>query len=263
MVGAARRCRPRYSVAGVSRIARQVSWAGGRRTDYLDCGGAAPDPTLRGSTMVREPWPSRRGVESCGPDRRAPHRSGGKGPRRSYAAMTAAWTGGGKPAMPRSQARVHLTGEVPPDRVDGRRRIEVAVVEAVGQQHHVGREPVAADVAALPDLVRPLLGQRGGHRSAADGAAGVVYAVGADQDHGSVLDGRSGLGAGRSSASTAAPRSRSSAHGPYRCSRPGRSASSGGRPLRVARPADGPAGCGPPARAAACISARQHRRVDA
>ena len=52
------------------------------------------------------------------------------------------------------------------DRRGGRRRracgaesLEAAVVGAVGKHHHIGGEPVAADVAALPGLARPPVGR--------------------------------------------------------------------------------------------------------
>ena len=57
-----------------------------------------------------------------------------------------------------------------------------AVAGEVGQQQHVGREPVAAEVAALEGLGRATaVGQGLGDRPALDRAADVVDAVGADE----------------------------------------------------------------------------------
>ena len=61
-------------------------------------------------------------------------------------------------------------------------RVEIAVVEAVGQQHDIRGEPITADVAAFPDQFRPSGRQGRGHRTPAERATHVVYAVCAHQD---------------------------------------------------------------------------------
>ena len=115
------------------------------------------------------------------PDRA--HRAGR--PRRAARARRgracwAAWAAGGSPARPRSQgsatcpaacaatSSAAVAGHLP-------------VVEAVRQDDDVRGEPVAAEVAALPDVGRARRRQRPGQRPAAQRAAGVVPAVGADQ----------------------------------------------------------------------------------
>ena len=70
--------------------------------------------------------------------------------------------GRGRPADRAAQVgRVEPTVEVAGDHVGRRVGVEAAVVGAVGQHHHVGGEPVASDVAALPGGVRPATGERG------------------------------------------------------------------------------------------------------
>ena len=92
----------------------------------------------------------------------------------------AACPGGGTPARPRSHGSATCPRSWAPHQL---RAVagHLAVVEAVRQDDDVGREPVAAEVAALPDVRRARRRQRAGQRPAAQRAAGVVPAVGADQ----------------------------------------------------------------------------------
>ena len=72
-------------------------------------------------------------------------------------------------------------GEVLPHRPDAVLGRQPAVAVCVRQGEQVGGEPVAAEMGGLPGEFRPALGEGGGQRASALGAAGVVPAVGADQ----------------------------------------------------------------------------------
>ena len=65
---------------------------------------------------------------------------------------------------------------------DRGRGVETAVDGAVGDDEQVRGEPVAADVGALPGLVRPAGRERQGDGSAPHGTADVVPAVRAHQE---------------------------------------------------------------------------------
>ena len=106
---------------------------------------------------------------------------------------SAACTSGARPTRPRRCCSTTPPRSVASMITCGGRRHDPAV-EHPGRQHqHVGREPVAADVTALPHPAGAELIERRGHRTAADRAAHVVRAVRAHRvDRGTVV-GRSRL----------------------------------------------------------------------
>ena len=187
---------PRGDGRMIERWQRQPVATGGRPTRTLvDRRGSAPRPAGQQLGLprlaARAPHVVRRAR-----DRRA---YGGVGAGRADAEPGVRRPGGSPPprgaARPRRPAPRSRTRTGPaagrgrgarrgarrqPRRVRGR---DPAVVEAVGQHQHVGREPVAADVRDLPGVlgVRPRPGRRG--RPAELGAAGVVPAVRADAEH--------------------------------------------------------------------------------
>ena len=87
----------------------------------------------------------------------------------------------GQPDPAAQQGADHLAGLGRRDELLRREREHPSVQEPGRQDEHVGGEPVTADVAALPDPSRPLCGERGGDRPAAQRATRVVLAVRADQ----------------------------------------------------------------------------------
>ena len=213
---------------------------------------------MRSSTVVSEPWPW------CGPTcvtDSTVTASGASGPRRSYAATTAACTGGGNAGDAAQRPGLHRARQVLPHGAHRRLRIQVAVVEAVGQQHHVRGEAVAPHVTALPHLAGPFLGQGGGHRAAPDRAAGVVHAVGADQDD--RLPRSPPASAGSVRASAAARRSRSSVHGPVTVPGRGRSPIQRRAALRSLRPGRRTSRMRAGRLGRGLLQAREHGRIDA
>ena len=98
---------------------------------------------------------------------------------------------------PRSRVRSTRPVLVQGSDLGGRAGVHPAVVEPLGEHHHVGREPVAAHVGDLPGLRGVRGGERRGHRAAALGAAGVVPAVGADPEQRAVHPGPVGCLAAR------------------------------------------------------------------
>ena len=168
----------------------------------------------------------------------------------------AAWAGGGNPIRPRSNAPTTSPASAAGDEL-GRGERQHPPVEQPGRQHqHVGREPVPADVAALPDPARADLVQRRGHRAAAQRAAGVVLAVRADEvERIAVVGRRASRPAARSSSSAG---SWYSPHRSCAAARPGcrrrpsaRTASLGVRPGRRIACSRSPAAVGARLRAAA------------
>lgn len=73
-------------------------------------------------------------------------------------------------------------GEVTLNSGDGATGVEPSVVHTVGDDDRVGREPVTANVGALPHQFRPSLTERTPHRPAPHCAAGVMLPMSADQD---------------------------------------------------------------------------------
>ena len=67
------------------------------------------------------------------------------------------------------------------DEVEGTGRLDSPIGEPVRKHEHVRREPIAAEVGALPDLARAMGGELGRDRPAAKGAARIVAPVGADE----------------------------------------------------------------------------------
>ena len=92
----------------------------------------------------------------------------------------AACAGGGTPARPRSHGSATWPRSCAATR-SAPSSGHLPVVEAVRQDDDVRGEPVAAQVAALPDVGGARRRQRSGQRSPAQRAAGVVAAVRADQ----------------------------------------------------------------------------------
>lgn len=73
-------------------------------------------------------------------------------------------------------------GEVRLDRGDGGPGVESSVVNAVGGDDGVGREPVAANVGAFPHQFRPSLTERTPHGPSPHCTAGVMLTMGANED---------------------------------------------------------------------------------
>ncbi len=111
-------------------------------------------------------------------------------------APSATWQGARSPLRPAQQVDRDAAGLVPPQDVLGRLGVQAAVHRPARQaQGHRG-EPMAADVAALPDpralLGRGRLQQAREQGPAVDGAAPVAPAVGAHQQQRLVGDGAEG-----------------------------------------------------------------------
>ena len=85
-------------------------------------------------------------------------------------------------------AAVPVKGDLAPpvggDRGVGRGSSDRPVVEAVREDHQVGREPVAADVRSFPHLPAMFLGEAAGERAAEARAADVPAPVRADEQQG-------------------------------------------------------------------------------
>ena len=172
--------------ADVSCWARQVSAAGAaRRASTATTTWAGSAPSHHSSTRHRPgPVVSMRSrvdvARATGPEPLV------NGHRRGL-------RDGGQHARPAQARRSHGAGEVAVEDVDRVRVVQAAVVGAVRQHDDARREPVAADVAALPHPVAMTFGQRRGDGTAANRAAGVVASVRADEQHRLVGPSRAGL----------------------------------------------------------------------
>ena len=78
----------------------------------------------------------------------------------------------------------HRAAKIGLDRSKRTLRIKISVVEPIWQYREIRRKAVAANVAALPDQLRPSRRQSVGNRAATERATDVMHAVSAHQDYG-------------------------------------------------------------------------------